>query len=234
MRARRAIRARTRGMVLLEALIAVLLVAVCLLVLLQVRNSAMQQYLQLGDQYTGSWLAELKMAELVSENLPDPADEDTWYLSGGGDFSDFNARLNDLNYGRNENWAERGTFSKYEFEWKKELIFVGKDFIGTREEMDAWVQPVDDSNEPIIDLKDPHTQPAARLVRVTLKVHLPMPRGRDAQGEEESDYEHEKRRTITLVTYVDPNTMHKAEIESVEPAATTPAPTTTNTSTGGR
>lgn len=215
---------RRRGFALIESLIAVVIIGVALLMLLQVRNQAMQQFIELGDQYTGSWLAELKMAELISENLPDPEEdaEDTWFLSGSGDFSEFNARLNDLNYGRNEYWVERDTFSRFEFSWTKELIFVGREFIGTREELDAWEQPEDERGDLMPGIVDPRTKPAARLVRVILKVYLPLPRTTSEEGEEESDLDLERRRTITLVTYVDPATLNTAEIESVDAPPETP------------
>lgn len=226
---------RHRGFALLEALVAIAIIGVTLLLLLQIRNNAVRQYLELGDQHTASWLAEMLMAELISEDLPDPSDEgeDTWYKSGNGDFSRFNDRLNQLNFGRNENWVERETFSKFEFEWTKELIFVGKDFIGNREDMDAWEQPEDERGDAIIEIKDPHSTPAVRLVRVTLRVFLPVKRVLNSEGEHESDAELEKRRSISLVTYVDPNILHKAELEDVDGTTTTNTNTNTNTNNNG-
>lgn len=221
--------ARRRGFALIEAVVAVLIVGVVLLALLQIRNQAMQQYLMMSDQRTGSWLAEMKMAELVSQALPDPADEDTWSTSGSGDFSDLNNRLNEVNLRGNAVWTERETFSKFEYEWTKELVFIGKDFIGGKAELDAWEAPVDENGE-LTGEQSPFDGPLARVVRVTLKVFIPAARQRTAEGDEVSDEVHEKNRTITLVTYVDPNTLHAAEIESIDQAG---GAGTGGTGTGG-
>lgn len=214
---------RRRGFALIEAVVAVLIVRAVLLVLLQIRNQAMQQYLMTADQRTGAWLAEMKMAELISQALPDPADEETWNSSGNGDFSDLNARMNDISLRGDAAWTERNTFTKYEYEWTKELVFIGKDFIGSREELDAWEQPTDENGDPTTE-QNPNNGPLARVVRVTLKVFIPSARQRNAEGDEVSDEQHNKNRTIKLVTYVDPNTLHAAEIEDID---------ADNTGTGG-
>ncbi|MBX3475204.1 MAG: prepilin-type N-terminal cleavage/methylation domain-containing protein [Planctomycetes bacterium] len=223
-------RHRRRAFALIEAVVAVLIVGVVLLALLQVRNQAMQQYLMMSDQRTGAWLAEMMMAELISEALPDPQDEATWSTSGSGDFSDLNNRLNDINLRGNASWTDRATFTKFEYEWTKELVFIGTDFIGSKAELDAWEAPVNDRGEPTGE-KSPLDEPLARVVRVTLTLFIPAQRQRNAEGEEVDDQQHEKNRTIRLVTYVDPNTLHAAEIESVDqPAGGTG---TGGTGTGG-
>jgi len=228
----RHIRSR-RGFALIEAVIAVFIVGVVLLVLLQVRNQAMQQYLMTSDQRTGAWLAEMKMAELISQALPDPEDEATWDTSGSGDFGDLNTRMNDINLRGNAEWSDRSTFSKFEYEWTKEMVFIGKDFIGSQLDLEAWEQPVDENGDPEI-AQDPNAGPLARVVRVTLIVKVPSARQRNAEGEEVSDEEHEKGRTIKLVTYVDPATLHAAELESVdETSGETGGTGTGGTGTGG-
>lgn len=228
MKRARTIRGRG-GFALIEAVVAVLIVSVALLALLQTRNQAMQQYLAMADHRSGSWLAEMKMAELVSQALPDPADDTTWNTSGSGDFGDLNARMNEINLRGNAEWAERNTFSKFEYEWTKELIFIGEDFIGTQEDLDAWEQPVDEMGDPTY-AKNPNDGPLARVVRITLKVFIPSARARNAEGDEVSDEDHDKSRTIKLVTYVDPNTLHAAEIENIDEAG---GSGTGGTGTGG-
>ena len=114
-----------RGFALIEVLVAVLFIGVFMLALLQVRNQALYQFLQSGDQHTGAWLAEMKMAEIVSEDLPDPADEDTWFLEDSGDFAEFDERNNEINAEVNEDWGNRTHFADFEWSYTKELIFVG-------------------------------------------------------------------------------------------------------------
>ena len=194
------------GFALIEVLVAVLFMGVFMLALLQVRNQTLHQFLRSDDQHTGAWLAEMKMAELVSQNLPDPEDEESWVLFENGDFAEFDDRLNRVNERINENWTERTNFSKFEWECTKELIFIGPDFIGTQEDLDAWEQPLDESGEPT-DEADPREKAAARVVRVTLTVFLPEPRPSGVADEEAP----QGRPTIKLVTYVDPAILFQAE-----------------------
>src|SRR5690606_30380563 len=108
-----------------------------LLALLQVRNQTLHQFLISGDQHSGAWLAEMKMAAQISQKLPDPEDEDTWLLFDSGDFAYLDDRSNDINRSINEEWYDRTSFSKFEWEVTKELIFIGPDFIGNKEDLDA-------------------------------------------------------------------------------------------------
>ena len=139
------------GFALIEVLVAVLFLAIFLLALLQVRNQALHQFLLSGDQHTGAWLAEMKMAEVVSERLPDPEDEDTWESSESGDFAYLDDRNNDINRSVNEEWSDRTKFAKFEWSVTKELVFIGPGFIGSREDLDAWEQPLDENGEPTTD-----------------------------------------------------------------------------------
>jgi hypothetical protein len=202
------------GFALIEVLVAVLFMGVFMLALLQVRNQTLHQFLRSDDQHTGAWLAELKMAELVSQNLPDPEDEESWVLYENGDFAEFDDRLNRINERVNEGWSERTHFSKFEWECTKELIFIGPEFIGTREELDAWEEPIDESGEPTGET-NPSEKAAARVVRITLTVFLPEPRPSGVADEEAP----QGRPTIKLVTYVDPAILFQAEpAEEAAPA----------------
>jgi hypothetical protein len=205
-----------RGFALIEVLVAVLFIAIFMLVLLQIRNQALHQFIVSGDQHTGAWLAEMKMAELVSQDLPDPADDATWMTSGGGDFGDFDARVNDVNREINgEGWIERSHFIKFEYEWTKELLFIGPNFIGNKEDLDLWEQPLDETTgEPVVGEEDPMEQPAARIVRITLTVYLPELR---AKPDAEDEGATQERPSIKLVTYVDPAIVFDAEANSEEP-----------------
>jgi hypothetical protein len=211
---------RRKGFALIEVLVAVLFIAIFMLVLLQIRNQALYQFIVSGDQHTGAWLAEMKMTELVSQDLPDPADDTTWMTSGGGDFGDFDDRVNDLNRDINEDWVERSHFAKFEYEWTKELLFIGPNFIGNKEDLDLWEQPLDETTgEAVEGEDDPMEQPAARIVRITLTVFMPEPRAR-ADDDKISDEEAEARRkrpSVKLVTYVDPATLFEAEAATEEP-----------------
>ncbi|MCA8913315.1 MAG: hypothetical protein KDB82_16575 [Planctomycetes bacterium] len=208
-----------RGFALIEVLVAVLFIGVFMLALLQVRNQALYQFLQSGDQHTGAWLAEMKMAEIVSEDLPDPADEDTWFLEDSGDFAEFDERNNEINAEVNEDWGNRTHFADFEWSYTKELIFVGPDFIGNKEDLDNWEQPLDDNGDPTEE-GDPREQPAARLIRVTLTITLPPPKvgTRDENG----DLVTGERKTIKVVTYVDPAVVFDAQPD--EEAATEATP----------
>ena len=196
---------RRHGFALIEVLVAVLFVGVFMLSLLQVRNQALHQFIQSDDQFTGAWLAEMKMAELVAQQLPDPEDEDTWIMDDYGDFGHFDGRTNDINRTVNEDWVDRTTFAKFEYEWTKELIFIGPDFIGTAEDLDMWEPPLDPYGEVDPLAKDPREEAAARVVRITLTVYLPERRQRDSEGEITD------RKSIRLVTYVDPSILFEAE-----------------------
>ncbi|MCA8916307.1 MAG: hypothetical protein KDB90_12935 [Planctomycetes bacterium] len=205
------------GFALIEVLVAVLFLAIFLLALLQVRNQALHQFLLSGDQHTGAWLAEMKMAEVVSERLPDPEDEDTWESSESGDFAYLDDRNNDINRSVNEEWSDRTKFAKFEWSVTKELVFIGPGFIGSREDLDAWEQPLDENGEPTTDA-DPRTKPAARIVRITLIVTLP-----ETKQSQDPEAELSERPTIKLVTYVDPSILFSAEPSTEE--APTPAGT---------
>ncbi|MCA8918102.1 MAG: hypothetical protein KDB68_16850 [Planctomycetes bacterium] len=201
---------RRSAFALIEVLVAVLFIGIFMLALLQVRNQALYQFLQSGDQHTGAWLAEMKMAELVSENLPDPEDEETWVLSESGDFAEYDDRSNEINAAVNEEWGDRTHFADFEWECTKELIFVGPEFIGTQEDLEYWEQPLDENGDPT-DEADPNEKPAARLVRITLIVYLPEPKIR-ARTDEDSEVEPDRGRpSIKLVTYVDPAILFNAE-----------------------
>lgn len=211
---------------LIEVLVAVLFIGVFMLALLQVRNQALHSFITSSDQHTGAWLAELKMAELVSQDLPDPSDTENvegWGYSGSGDFAYLDDRVNDINDRINEEWVTRETFSKFEYEWTKELIFIGPDFIGDQYEIENWEPPIDDYGEELEE-DDPLEKPAARVVRVTLVVKLPM-HGREAETYEE-EVQQRDRRTIKLVTYVDPAALYQPSHEASEAADETPAPAT--------
>lgn len=196
---------RRKGFALIEVLVAVFFVGVFMLTLLQVRNQALHQFIQSDDQFTGAWLAEMKMAELVAQQLPDPEDEDTWILEDYGDFGYFDTRTNEINRTVNEDWVDRNTFVKFEYSWTKEMIFIGSDFIGTAEDLDLWEPPLDPYGDVDPLATDPREEPAARVVRITLTVYLPERRQRDAEGEATD------RKSIRLVTYVDPSILFEAE-----------------------
>jgi hypothetical protein len=205
---------RRKGFALIEVLVAVLFIAIFMLVLLQIRNQALHQFVISGDQHTGAWLAEMKMSELISQDLPDEADDSTWVTSGGGDFGDFDDRVNDINRDINEDWIERSHFAKFEYEWTKELLFIGPNFIGNKEDLDLWEQPLDETTgEPVAGEEDPMEQPAARIVRITLTVYLPELRARPGDEEEAT----QERPSIKLVTYVDPAIVFDAEANTEEP-----------------
>ena len=63
---------RRRGFALLEVMIAVLIMGFALMFLLQIRNQTISSFAESGDQHTAAWLAELKMNEIMSQDLPDP------------------------------------------------------------------------------------------------------------------------------------------------------------------
>lgn len=202
---------------LIEVLVAVVFISVFVFALMQSFNQALLEFMESSDQHSGAWLAELKMAELVSQELPDPTDEeraDSWILTGRGDFAYMDGRLNEINQLANEEWAERNYFADFTYEWSKELIFVGPEFIGTDEDLYNYEQPVDEYNQPLPNETDPRTELAARLVRVTLIVRLPD-RNREAET-----YEEEQRlsdeTTIKLVTYVDPSSLYSIREEAEE------------------
>lgn len=205
-------RPRTSGFALIEVLVATLVMAVALITLLQVQSQTEVAFLTAGDKHTGAWLAELKMNELISEYLPNPEDEETWELTGGGDFSELDYRLNALNLSVNPDWEERYTFQEFEYEWRKELIFVGADFIGNQFDLDAWEEPLDERGQVLSTVEDPREKPAARVVRVTLTVFLPdRVQARQASRDDEAAMGNRGQQTIKLVTYVDPAIVFDAE-----------------------
>ena len=204
---------RRKGFALIEVLVAVLFIAVFMLALLQVRNQALHQFIRSGDQHTGAWLAEMKMAELISQDLPDPEDDTTWQTSDYGDFAYMDDRVNSVNRSINDEWGDRTHFAKFEYEWTKELLFIGPNFIGNKEDLDLWEQPLDETGEPIVGEEDPIEKPAARIVRITLTVYLPEMPGAPANEEAATP----ERPSIKLVTYVDPATLYNAEANTEEP-----------------
>lgn len=227
-------RANLRGVALVEVLMAILFVGIFLLALLQVRNQALRQFLITGDQYTASWLAEMKMNELMSEDLPNPnSDTDTPWDTGWveGDFADFDERVNALNSGVYRDWVDRSTFARFTFRYRKELIFVGAEFIGTREELENWEPPLDaegkapelDAEGNPIGVDDPRKMPTARLIRITLQVDVPQLTKVDAEDEEEVDRRtgtrpRQQTKVIHLVTYIDPDILFEAEAKAEEAA----------------
>lgn len=230
------------GFALVEVMIAIAVIGISLLVLLQIRNQALHTFVSSGDQFSASWLAELKMNELVSQDLPDPKDNETWELSGSGDFSEFDNRFNELNRRFNEDWEERYSYYKFEYEWTKELVFVGPDFIGSQYDLDEWEVPVDERGQELL-MDDPREKPAVRVVRVTLTVYLPEDSTTRAQSASSSSGSGSQsqvqtvngRPAIQLVTYVDPNILFTAveeEAQAAEAENTTPENTGNNTGTG--
>lgn len=211
-----------RGFALVEALAAALIMSVVLLTLLEIRNNSIRWFTLSGDQYTAAWLAEMKMNELMSQRLPDSAKEDTFSFGDSGNFAELDERVNSLNRSVNEGWKDREYFAKFEFEWTKELIFVGKDFTGLQTDLENWEPELDDYGTPTTD--DPRSKPMARVVRITLEVKRPLARGVTKEGEEEADETWEKRRTIKLVTYVDPATLFGGKTSAPDPANPTPTP----------
>ena len=207
-------RIQRKSFALIEVMVAVLFIGIFLLALLQVRNQALHQFLKSGDQHSGAWLAELKMAEVISQQLPDPENEDTWVMFDSGNFAEFDERTNDVNAQVNEDWVDRNHFARFEWEVTKELIFVGPNFIGNDEDLEYWEEPVDEYGDPL-DEDDPREQPAARLVRITLIVYLPELPGQQVE-DEYGDMRPQERQSIKLVTYVDPAVVFNADIEDGE------------------
>ena len=209
-------RIQRKGFALIEVMVAVLFIGIFLLALLQVRNQTLHQFIRSGDQHSGAWLAEMKMAEVVSQNLPDPEEEDTWVITDNGDFAEYDERVNEVNASVNEDWVERTHFAEFEWEVTKELIFVGPNFIGNEEDLELWEAPVDENGDPL-DEDDPREQAAARLVRITLIVYLPENPAAQQDEDEDGEFVPQGRDSIKLVTYVDPNILYNAEIEEDEP-----------------
>lgn len=205
-------RNQRKGFALIEVLVAVLFIGIFLLALLQVRNRTLHQFIRSGDQHSGAWLAEMKMAEVVSQRLPDPEDEETWVIYESGDFAEFDDRANDINAAINEDWVDRDHFSKFEWEVTKELIFIGPNFIGNDEDLELWEQPLDENGDPL-DENDPREQAAARVVRITLIVYLPELPGAVAEEDENGEPRQSGRPSIKLVTYVDPSVLFNADVE---------------------
>ncbi|MEE9311438.1 MAG: hypothetical protein V3V10_03390 [Planctomycetota bacterium] len=200
-------RKKHRAFMLLEVLVATMLIGVILLYLLQIRNQTLVQFLHSSHDNTGVWLAEMKMAELMAEDLPDPSEPDTFETGDSGDFEYMDERYNDVNSEINENWKERDIYIQYKFEWTKELIFIGSDFIGTQENLDNWEpsEEASDSGEEAVADEDPNNKPAARVVRITLKVYH-----EDTKGKVDP--------ITTLVTYVDPAMLYEAGEEEEDPS----------------
>lgn len=211
-----------RGFSLLEALIACLIMAVVLMGMLDVRNNSIRWFTLSGDQYTAAWLAEMKMNELMSERLPDPSKEDTYSDADNGNFGEYDERVNSLNRTYNQKWTDRLYFEQFTYEWKKELIFVGQDFSGLQTDLEAWEPELDSYGQPTGD--DPRTKPMARVVRIALVVKRPLARGVTADGEDEPEDQWDKRRTLRLVSYVDPATLFGGKAAATDPAPT-PNPT---------
>jgi prepilin-type N-terminal cleavage/methylation domain-containing protein len=197
---------RRKGFTLIEVVVAVLIIGVALVTLIAIRASAFHMFIQSNDQFTGAWLAELKMQELISQRLPDPEQEDTWDDEGYGDFTEYDHRVNELNRRYNPDWVDRVTFGRFEYHWRKEVVFIGTNFIGSRYDIETWEQPIDDFGQ-VIEEDDPRESPAARVVRITLTVFLPLD-----DHEELSTYIQRNPNTpvvdgrpaLRLVTYVDP------------------------------
>lgn len=213
-------RGAKRGFALLEVMVAVLIMGIALLFLLQVRNQTITAFNESGDSRTAAWLAELKMNEILSERLPDPEDAETFIIEDSGTFAEMDNRVNEFNRRASEKWYDREYLARFEYKWTKELIIVSQDFIGSKDDLDNWEQPLDASGEPTED-KDPRTQVGARVIRVTLEVMMPLAAQRDAEGGLESESALQKRRSIKLVTYLDPYTLKK------------PAESATTSGTGG-
>jgi type II secretory pathway pseudopilin PulG len=207
-----------QGIALIEVVVAVLLFAVAVVTLLGIQVQLIRGFNLAGDSHTAAWLAELKMEELLSQNLPDPNDEETWELTGGGDFSEFDAWSNSVHESIREDWQWRSSFANFEYRYRKELVFVGPEFIGSRYELEGWEDPTDRYSSDI-PVNNPLEQPAARIVRVTLIVYLPegyAPRG-DQTGGDQSRYQMiDGRPAIRMVTYVDPGVLMDAISEEAE------------------
>lgn len=202
-------RKRTKGgFLLIEVLIAVVILGIVLLSLLQVRNTSFNKFINSNDRHTGAWLADMKMSELMAENLPDPSDAATFELSGSGDFGYLDDRYNDANSEINDNWEDRENFQKFTFEWTKELIFIGQDFIGSQDDLAEWEpseSAVSGGDEAIED-EDPNNKPAARVVRITLRIIMP-------DRSKKSDESGPPDNIIELITYVDPKMLFEAAEE---------------------
>jgi prepilin-type N-terminal cleavage/methylation domain-containing protein len=201
-------RRRRSGFSLVEVLIAVVLIGLSLVPLLMARAGYFHKFVQSSDQFSASWLAAKKMQELLSENLPDPEDDATWELNGWGDFGYMDNVLNDYNRNYNEDWVDRANFGRFEYEWSKALIFVGREFIGSALDLEEWEEPLDESGFPIPATEDPREQPAARVVRVVLTVFLPLGNNEDPASYAERNPKTQMingRPAIQLVTYVDPS-----------------------------
>jgi len=219
-----------RGLALLEALVAVLIIGVVLVALIQIRNLAIRNFLTSSDQYTASWLAELLMEELLSQDFPDPEDEATWVLSGEGDFGHVDEKVNAANAVADPDWTDRRTFSTFTYRWTKELLFVGSEFTGDRDALEEWEAPQDANGEEA-DVDSPLEKPAVRIVRVVAEVFLPERRGQNVEPvsrEERGTREAEgpgggaAAKSIKLVTYFDPREV--LESTSKEEDTTGPVP----------
>jgi type II secretory pathway pseudopilin PulG len=208
-------RSALRGIALIEVMVALMIFGIAVVALLQIRAQTQHAFNSADDQHTGAWLAELKMNELISQNLPNPEEEDSYELFGSGDFSEIDFRLDQVNLAVNSDWVERPRFSRFEYEWRKELIFIGADFIGSTIDLENWEQPLDDRGQLLDTIDDPREKPAARVVRVTLTVYLPDDgRARPAEGRNEGGLQMiNGRPAIRLVTYVDPNILFEADPE---------------------
>ncbi|MHC4839401.1 MAG: type IV pilus modification PilV family protein [Planctomycetota bacterium] len=203
------LRQQRRGFMLLEVLVASMIIAIALVALLQIQMQSMNQFLESSHKSTGVWLANMKMAELMAENLPDPSEPDTYESSDFGDFEYLDERYNTLNSDLNEDWTDRSIYAQFKYEWTKELIFIGTDFIGNQESIETWepTQETLDAGDAAVEDEDPANNPAARVVRITLKVFH-----EDNKGKVDPITE--------LVTYVDPKMLYEAAEEEEDPTGT--------------
>jgi len=202
-------RTSRRGFTLIEVMVAILILSLVMVGLIMVRANAVYSFIQSSDQFSAAWLAELKMQELMSQRLPDPEDEGTWEDEGWGDFAHYDHISNEFNLMYNPDWVDRDHFARFEYRWRKEMVFIGTDFIGSQYDLENWEAPVNEFGEPM-EQDDPRQKPAARVVRITLTVYIPFDETEDVFAYSQRNPNTQiidGRPALRLVTYVDPTVL---------------------------
>lgn len=229
------IRIRKRGITLLEMIVALVIIGAVLLPLWASVRASRYNFWQAQRGTDGPWIANMIMSTLVSERLPQyPDEEDSGTIGSDqsaliteeGTVREF---LEEIGYGDGDYFSEAQLeiFERWRYEWTKEIVLVNEEGSYYSTDSDTSSRPVPDFGQEdyedrirdesgrTVENTEPTPEelaelPAARVIRITLKLYVPATE-EAGEVDEDVDYEEGDLRgteagdpnVITLVTFVD-------------------------------
>jgi|GEM_PF-5098824 len=237
------------GLTLLEMIVCLIIIALVLVPMWNSVTASGYNFWEAQRGTDGPWMANMIMTTLVSERLPQYPEEGDARSSLGdqsavieeeGTVREF---LEELGYGDGDYYSEAQLekFERWRYEWTKEIVLVNKEGSYYSTLSDSGSTPVPDFGQEDYDdtIRDEDGRtventelppeelsqlPAARVIRITLKLYVPSREDGESDDDEDVEYEEGDLRgteagdpnVITLITFVDADDFRPEEAPATD------------------